>query len=165
LLKGAKTSKLKVCEHYVIGKKNKVKFDTMIHCTEGILSYVHTDVWGPTKMISIRDNHYLVSFIDNVSRRCWVYTIRHKGNVLELFVERKKNMEKNTGMKIKVLRSDNVGDYTNDLFLQLCRDEGIGRHFTVRKTPQQNRVAERMNKTLLEKVRCMLSNAGVLKSF
>ena len=50
-------------------------------------------------------------------------------------------------------------------FLKLCRDEGIERHFTVRETPQQNVVAERMNMTLLEKVRCMLSNAGLSKNF
>ena len=43
--------------------------------------------------------------------------------------------------------------------------EGIERHFTVRETPQQNGVAERMNKTLLEKVRCMLSNASLTKNF
>jgi len=49
LLKGARTCKLKFCEHCVIGKKTKVKFGTMTHCTEGILDYVHTDVWRPTK--------------------------------------------------------------------------------------------------------------------
>jgi len=68
-------------------------------------------------------------------------------------------MEKNTEKKIKVLRSDNSGEYTNDPFLQLCRDEGIERHFTVREIPQQNGVAERMNCTLLEKVQCILSNS------
>ena len=59
----------------------------------------------------------------------------------------------------------NGGKCTSDPFLQLCRDEGIERHFTVRETPQQNVVAEGMKKTLLEKVRCMLSNAGLSKSF
>ena len=61
-------------------------------------------------------------------------------------------MEKSTGRKIKVLLSDNGGEYKSDPFLKLCHDEGIVRHFTVRKTPQQNGVAERMKMTLLEKV-------------
>ena len=74
-------------------------------------------------------------------------------------------MEKHTRMEIKVLRSDNGGKYTSDLFLQLCCDEGISRYFTVREIPQQNGVAERMNRTLLEKVRCMLSNSRLSKSF
>ncbi|KAH9657090.1 hypothetical protein KPL70_022912 [Citrus sinensis] len=68
-------------------------------------------------------------------------------------------------LKIKVLRSDNEGEYTSDPFLQVCQNVGIKRHFTMRHTPQQNGVAERMNCTLLEKVRCILSNAGLDKKF
>ena len=60
--------------------------------------------------------------------------MKHKGKILELFVELKKNMEKNTRRKIKVLRLDNGEEYTSDLFLQLCRDEDMERHFTVRET-------------------------------
>jgi len=48
-----------------------VKFGTVTHCTEGILDYVHTDVWGPTKTTSIEDNHYSVTFVDDYSMRCW----------------------------------------------------------------------------------------------
>ena len=76
-------------------------------------------------------------------------------------MEWKKNTEKSTRRKIKVLRSDNGGEYKSDPFPKLCHDEGIERHFTVRETPQQNGIAERINRTLLEKVRCMLSNAGL----
>ena len=74
-------------------------------------------------------------------------------------------MEKSTGRKIKVLRSNNGGEYKSDPFLKLCRDKGIDMHFTVRKTLQQNWVAERMNMTLLKKIRCMLSIAGLPKNF
>ena len=84
---------------------------------------------------------------------------------MKLFVKWKKNMEKNMGRKIKILRSDNGGEYTSNPFLPLCHDEGIERYFTVRETPQQNGVAERMNMTLLEKIRCMLSNTNISKSF
>ena len=69
--------------------------------------------------------------------------MKHKGKVLELFVEWKEYMEKSTGRKIKVLRSDNRGEYKSDPFLKLCRDEGIKKHFTIRETPQQNGVAEK----------------------
>ena len=104
---GAKTYKLKFCEHCVIRKKTKVKFGTMTHYTDEILDYVHTDILEPTKTASIRDNHYFITFIDDYSRRCWVYTMKYKGKVLELFMEWEKNLEKSTGRKIKVLRSDN----------------------------------------------------------
>ena len=110
-------------------------------------------------MASIGGNHYFVSFIDDYSRRYWVYTMKHKGKVIELFVEWKGNIEKNTGRKTKVHRSDNSGEYNSDLFLQLCRDKSVERYFIVREIPQQNGMAERMKMTLLE----MLSNMGLSK--
>ncbi|KAH9754791.1 hypothetical protein KPL71_015554 [Citrus sinensis] len=77
----------------------------------------------------------------------------------------KKMVETQTGRKVKRFRSDNGGEYKNDSFLQICQDKGIVRHFTVRDTPQQNGVAEHMNRTILEKVQCMLSNTGLGKEF
>jgi len=86
-LKGAKTSGLELCEHCVIGKKMKVKLDTAIHRTERMLDYIHTDVWGPTMAASLGGNHYFASFIDDYSRRSWVYTMQHKNKVLDLSVK------------------------------------------------------------------------------
>ncbi|KAH9803321.1 hypothetical protein KPL71_001718 [Citrus sinensis] len=153
LLKCTKTCKLNFCEHCVVGKKTRVKFGTANHDTREILEYVHSNVWGPTKTASIGGSHYFVTFVDDFSRRVWVYSMRAKDEVLEIFVNWKKLVETQTSRKIKVLRSDNGGEYTSDPFLQVCQNEGIKRHFTVRHTPQQNGVAERMNRTLLEKVR------------
>ncbi|KAH9657504.1 hypothetical protein KPL70_023101 [Citrus sinensis] len=147
------------------GKKIRVKFGTTNHDTREILEYVHSDVCGPTKTASIGGSHYFIIFVDDFSRRVWVYTMRANDEGLEIFVKWNKLVETQTGRKIKVLRSDNGGEYTSDPFLQVCQNEGIKRHFTMRHTPQQNGVAERMNRTLLEKVRCMLSNAGLDKKF
>ncbi|KAG8472744.1 hypothetical protein CXB51_034629 [Gossypium anomalum] len=70
-----------------------------------------------------------------------------------------------TGKQIKYLRTDNGLEFCSDEFNRLCKSEGIVRHLTVRHTPQQNGIAERMNRTIMEKVRCMLSNANLPKSF
>ena len=64
-------------------------------------------------------------------------SMKHKGKVLGLFVESKRNMEKSIGRKIKVLHSDNEKEYKRDPFQQLYRDESIESYFTVRETPQQ----------------------------
>ena len=82
LLKGTKTCKVNFCEHCVVGKKTRVKFSTVNHDTREILKYVHSDVWGPTKTASIGGSHYFVTFVDDFSRRVWVYTIRAKDEVL-----------------------------------------------------------------------------------
>ena len=76
LLKGAKTCKLSFCEQCVMGKQKRMKFDTAIHNTEGILDYIHTDVWGPTKTASLGGKHYFVTFVDDFSRRVWVYMLK-----------------------------------------------------------------------------------------
>ena len=107
LLKGAKTCKLDFCKQCVLGKQKKVKFGTAIHNNEGILDYIHTHVWGPTKTASLGGKHYFVTFVDDFSRRVWVYTMKSKDEVFETFLVWKKMVENQTGRKIKVLRSDN----------------------------------------------------------
>ncbi|CAL9009245.1 unnamed protein product, partial [Prunus brigantina] len=152
LLKGAKACKLEFCEHCVLGKQIRVKFGIYIHHTKGTLDYVHIDVWGPSKNAPWGGSHYSVSFVNDFSKRIWVYTIKRKDEVLKIFLKWKKMIERQSGRKIKTLRSDNGGEYKSDPFFKVCQDEGIVRHFTVRETPQQNGVAERMNRTLLEKI-------------
>ena len=93
LLKGAKTCKLDFCEQCVLGKQKRVKFGTAIHNTEGILDYIHTDVWGPTKTASLGGKHYFVTFVDDFSRRVWVHTLKSKDEVFETFLVWKKMVE------------------------------------------------------------------------
>ncbi|CDP17738.1 unnamed protein product [Coffea canephora] len=165
LLKGTKVCKLEFCEHCVLEKQRKVKFGTGIHNTKGILDYVHSDVWGPAKTPSLGGRYYFVTFIDDFSRRVWVFTMKSKDEMLKIFLKWKARVENQTGRKIKILRTDNGGEYKSDPFQKICQECGIVRHFIVRKIPQQNGVSEHMNKTLVEKVRCMLSNAGLGRKF
>ena len=74
-------------------------------------------------------------------------------------------MENQTEKMIKRLRTDNGLEFCSSDFEKFCKSKGIARHRTVRNTPQQNDLAERMNMTLIEKVRCMLFNANLLKHF
>jgi len=70
------------------------------------------------------EENILVSFVDDCSRRNWVYTMLHKSEVLGIIVEWRRRMELQTCRKIKILRYDNGREYKSDPFLQLCRDEG-----------------------------------------
>ena len=78
LLKGAKICKLDFCEHCVMEKQTRVKFKSTIHNTKGIMDYVHSNVWGPSRTTSMRGLHYFVTFVDYYSRRVWVYLMKHK---------------------------------------------------------------------------------------
>ncbi|KAK8914559.1 hypothetical protein KSP39_PZI024198 [Platanthera zijinensis] len=165
MIKGAKNCKLDFCGHCVIGKKTRVFIGTAVHNTKGILNYFHTDVCGPTKTKSFIRRQYFVSFIDDYSKYVWVYTMKSKNEVLEIFVIWKKWIENQTDKEIRYIRSDNEDEYTSKAFLQEYQRSDIEHHFTVRETPQQNGVSERMNRTLVEKVRCMLSNAELGRIF
>jgi transposase InsO family protein len=72
-------------------------------------------------------------------------------------------VEKQTKRKLKVLRTDNGMKFCSAAFKSFCRKDDIVRHHTVPHTPQQNGVAERMNKTIISKAHCMLSNSGLSK--
>lgn len=72
---------------------------------------------------------------------------------------------KSNWKEIMRLRTDNELEYLEHDFTEFCKYQGIARHKTVRYTPQQNGVAERMNRTILERVRCMLNHANLGKHF
>ena len=78
------TCNLKFGERCVLDKKTKVKFDIIIHRSEGLLNCVHVDVWGPTKTASFGGHQYFVSFVDDLSKCCWVYIMRQNVEVLNL---------------------------------------------------------------------------------
>ncbi|KAK8931206.1 hypothetical protein KSP39_PZI016897 [Platanthera zijinensis] len=165
LLKGIKTCKLDFCETCVLGKQCKVKFVTSSKRSKQVLEYIHSDVWGPAPEPSLGEARYFVTFIDDFSRKVWIYFLKHKSEVFEKFKIWKTKVEKQTGKKVKYLRSDNGGEYTSTEFQNYCNQEGITRHLTIPGTPQQNGVAERMNRTLLERARCMRLFADLPKSF
>ena len=81
------------------------------------------------------------------------------------FVEWKSMIERSTGQKLKTLRSDNGGEYTSKEFKDHFKEEGIHHEFTIPKTPEQNGVAERVNRTLVECVRSMLCESKLPKRF
>ena len=91
--------------------------------------------------------------------------MKHKSDVFGIFKKWKAHVENQTGRKIKYLRTDNGLEYRDKEFIRVCELEGITRHFTVKGTPQQSGVAERMNRTLAKRARCMRLNAGLPKVF
>jgi hypothetical protein len=153
------------CEHCLYGKQNRVRFPSGATRAEGILQLFHSDVFGPVSVPSLGKSMYYVSFIDDFSRKTWIYFLRKKSEVFDMFKEFKALVENQTEKQIKVLRTDNGGEFCGNEFEEFCKKCGIARQKTTPYTPQQNRVAERMNRTLMEKARCMLSGVGIGQEF
>nr|GFB26260.1 retrovirus-related Pol polyprotein from transposon TNT 1-94 [Tanacetum cinerariifolium] len=106
---------------------------------------------------SLGGKRYFLSIVDDYSIRVWVYLLRFKHEAFEKFKEWKKLVENQTERTVKKLKTDNGLEFCNREFKQLCIESGIARHLTVAGTPQQNGLAERMNRTLMDKsVKCAL---------
>ncbi|GJU62225.1 retrovirus-related pol polyprotein from transposon TNT 1-94 [Tanacetum coccineum] len=120
---------------------------------------------GPSRVESVSRCWHFLSIVDDYSRRVWVHFLRHKNEAFSKFKEWKQLVENRTGRKLKKLRMDNGSEFCNQEFNNLCNESRITRHLTVAGTPQQNGLAERMNRTLLNKVRCLLIQSGFPDSF
>ncbi|KAH9687838.1 hypothetical protein KPL70_014918 [Citrus sinensis] len=147
---------LKFCEDCVLGKSSRVKFSTSIHNSKGTLDYIYADLWGPAQTASLGGARYFLSLIDDFSRMVWVFSLKSKDKVFDQFKNWKILVETQTNRKVRRLRTDNGLEFCNKDFDDFCTKHGMVRHKTVRHTPQQNGLAERMNRTLIDKVRCML---------
>ena len=108
---------------------------------------------------------YYVSFIDDFSRNTWIYFLKKKSEVFDRFKEFKALVESQTKKKINVLRIDNNGVFYSKEIKEFCKKCGIAWQKTTPYTPHQNGVAERMNKTLMERARSMLSGARLGQEF
>jgi len=86
-LESASTCKLKIGGCGVLDKKIEVKFGTAIRYSEGLLDCIDVEVWGPTKIASVGGHQYFVSFVDDLSRRCYVYPMRRRIEVLYMLVK------------------------------------------------------------------------------
>ncbi|XP_038902392.1 uncharacterized protein LOC120089034 [Benincasa hispida] len=127
--------------------------------------YVLEDLWGPTKVPSMGGSRYFISIIDDFSRKMWVYPLKQKDEAFGKFLEWKKQVENQTGRKVKYPRTDNDLEFMNKKFDNFCKSEGITRHFTVMYTPQQNGLVESFNRTIMEHIRCLLTNASLPLKF
>lgn len=159
-------NKLGFCESCVLGKSHKQSFPTARHTTKGILDYIHSDMWGsPSTHESLAGCRYFITFIDDFSRKVWIYFLTSKDQAFQKFKEWKDTVEAQTKKRIRYLRTDNGLEFCNSQFDNLCKESGIIRHKTCTYTPQQNGVSERMNRTIMDKMRCMLAETGLEQEF
>ena len=126
---------------------------------------MHTDVCGPMNIEAHGGYEYYITFIDDCSRYEYVYLMTRKSEAFDKLKEFRAEAEKQLGKSIKTFRSDRGGEYLSDEFLGYLIENGIQSQLTAPGTPQQNGVAERRNKTLLDMVRSMMSYSILPLSF
>ncbi|KAH9762165.1 hypothetical protein KPL70_000710 [Citrus sinensis] len=164
LLCGDNIDELDFCENCIFGKAHRSKFTKGMHVSKQPLDYVQAYLWGPTQVPSLSGGRYFMSVIDDYSRKVWIYILKTKDQALEKFKIWKTLVETQSSFKVKCLRTDNGLEFCNKEFEQCCQEWGVRRHKTIRFTPQQNGLAERMNRTLIDKTRCLLINSKLPRS-
>ena len=109
-----------VCRGCALGKFTRAVFPSSDSKSAGILDLVHTDVCGPMSCTSLSGCEYYLTFIDDHSRKTWIYFLKAKSKVFMRFKEFKALVENQTRKKIKVLRLENGGEYTSIEFIDFC---------------------------------------------
>ncbi|GJX97266.1 putative ribonuclease H-like domain-containing protein [Tanacetum coccineum] len=129
------------------------------------LHLLHMDLFGPTFVKSLKKKMYCLVVTDDYSRFTWVFFLATKdetSGILKSFITGIENL---VDHKVKVIRCDNETEFKNREMNQFYEMKGILRQFSVARTPQQNRVAERRNRTLIEAARTMLADSKLPTTF
>jgi transposase InsO family protein len=155
-----------VCTVCMIGKQHReiIPRKSMWRATQK-LQLIHADICGPITPESNSHKRYILTFTDDYSRKLWTYFLNLKSETLAMFKKFKSLVEKESANVICCLRTDRGGEFTSSDFNEYCSSNGIVRQLTAAYTPQQNGVAERKNRTIMNMVRCMLTEKLVPKIF
>ncbi|SDA01179.1 BZ3500_MvSof-1268-A1-R1_C082g00440 [Microbotryum saponariae] len=153
-----------VCNACLGSKGHRLPFpDSESHSAER-LGLVHSDVLSfPTP--SLTGKRYLVTFLDDHSRKLWAYAIDHKSDVFPTFQTWLAEVELETNARLRILRTDNGGEYRSNAFTEFCKSKGIRRQYSIPYTPQQNGRAERVNLSIVEGVLALLADARLPATF
>ncbi|GJV56311.1 putative ribonuclease H-like domain-containing protein [Tanacetum coccineum] len=117
------------------------------------LQLLHMDLFGPTSVRSINHKTYCLVITDDFSRFSWVFFLRTKDETSGILKDFIRQIENQLNQKVKTIRCDNGTEFKNRDIIEFCGSKGIKREYSNARTPQQNRVAERKNMTLIEPVR------------
>ncbi|XP_042946560.1 uncharacterized protein LOC122279793 isoform X3 [Carya illinoinensis] len=153
------------CEACQLSKHHRVSFVPRIDKrASSPFELVHSDIWGP---INIESNkfQYFVTFVDDYSRVTWLFLIKARSELLSIFQMFWKQIKTQFNKKVQILRSDNGREYLSGAFATYLSDKGIVHQTSCSYTPQQNGVAERKNRHLLDVTRALLLHMHVPKRF
>ncbi|GJW84413.1 putative ribonuclease H-like domain-containing protein [Tanacetum coccineum] len=129
------------------------------------LHTLHMDLFGPTSVKSINHASYCLVITDDCTRFSWVFFLASKdetSGILQTFI---RQIENQLSHRVKIIRSDNGTEFKNRDMLEFCGNKGIKQEYSNARTPQQNGVAKRMNRTLIEAARTMLADSLLPTTF
>ena len=144
-----KFDKNKICDACQFGKqvRNTFKSKNLVS-TYRPLELLHVDLFEPMDVISMGGKSYGFVIVDDYSRFTWVYFLAHKDEALHTFIKHYKKIQNEKGLTFVSVRSDHGGKFESHDFESFCNEYGHDHNFSAHKTPQQNGIIEKKNRTL-----------------
>ena len=141
-------------------KQTRDPFPLSEHKTSVFGDLIHLDVWGPYKVVSREGFRYFLTIVDDFTRSVWVYMLKGKHEVFEMFQSFFRMVLTQFNIKIKIVRSDNGTEFVNNKMGEFFDKMGIIHQTSVAYTPQQNGIAERKHRHLLNVARSLMFQGG-----
>ncbi|KAJ9561670.1 hypothetical protein OSB04_006830 [Centaurea solstitialis] len=159
-------TKVSICSACEKGKQTRASFKSkQISSISSPLQLLHMDLFGPVNVQSIAGKKYTLVIVDEYSRYTWVFFLRSKSDAPEEIILFVRKMERLNNLTVRSIRSDHGTEFKNSTLETFFDQKGISQNFSSVRTPQQNGVAERRNRTLIEAARSMLSEANLATQF
>lgn len=153
-----------MCRICVESKMSKLPFNKDRKCrSKDVLEIVHTDVCGPITPTTYDGHRYMITFLDDYTHFSAVYLMKQKSDAFVCFRKYHSYVTNQLKKNIVTLICDNGREYCSNEMNRFCTDKGINVKFTIPYTPQLNGVAERLNRTLLERGRALILEAELPK--
>jgi IS30 family transposase len=153
------------CEICQLSKHTRNHYSPQSYKPSKPFSLIHSDVWGPSRVHNITGSRWFVTFIDDHTRVTWVFLMKEKSEVGRIFEIYHKMVQTQFQSNIQILRTDNGPEYYNLALNSYLQKVGIVHQSSCVDTPQQNGVAERKNKHLLEVTRSIMLATNVPQHF
>eukprot|EP00268_Persea_americana_P046955 TRINITY_DN4858_c1_g1_i16.p1 TRINITY_DN4858_c1_g1~~TRINITY_DN4858_c1_g1_i16.p1 ORF type:complete len:282 (-),score=40.59 TRINITY_DN4858_c1_g1_i16:329-1174(-) len=159
------SSSLSFCQHCQFGKSHKLPFSLSDSVSSQPFEIVHSDLWGPSHVLSVGGFRYYLIFIDGFSRFSWFYPLKCKSDAFSVFLSFKLLVENLLDSRIKCLRTDGGGEFVHTQFHNFLASNGILHQVTCPYTPEQNGCTERKHRHLVETGLTLLFQASMPHRF
>ncbi|CAM8993843.1 unnamed protein product [Rhodiola kirilowii] len=153
------------CTICPLAKQTKLPFALSNHTTCAPFELLHSDVWGPFHVPTIANAQYFLTIIDDYTRAVWTFLMKCKSETTDIIIGMFHMVATQFGKAIKRFRSDNGGEFFNNKLTSFLQSKGCIHQSSCPYTPQQNGLAERKNRHILEVARALMFEAGLPKHF
>ena len=156
-------NKILTCDACMSSKSHRLPYSKSSHQTTKPLEIVHSDLWGPSPVVSYTENKYYDIFVDDFTKYTWLYPLKLKSDVFQVFVDFQRRVERQLGQKIISFQFDFGGEF--QALSKYFTEQGISHHISCPHTPAQNGTAERKHRHIIETTLSLMRHSSVPNKF